>query len=113
MSALTDLKALITGPDGSLRDRLTIERELAAAIAEESLRAQPVDDRLRQLAEWADAEADSLNVAFYSERACYREAAKKARALIGDEGLEIDVDVNVLAITFKQLTASMATKEEA
>jgi hypothetical protein len=46
MSALTDLKARITGPDGGLRDRLTIERELNAAIEQELSRLAEYEFRL-------------------------------------------------------------------
>lgn len=131
MSALTDLKARITGPDGHLLDRGTIAAEMERAIAEENTRyaqggmvhgvisvlegAPPfgpypsvvieptVDDRLRQLSEWAEGEAGKFGKAFPSLREPYLEAAKKARSMI-DEGPEIDVNINVLASTFRQLT---------
>jgi len=68
-----------------------------------------VDERLRQTAEWCEEQAAALNVAFYSERACYLEAAKKARSMI-DEGPEIDVNIDVLASTFKRLTAKQEAR---
>lgn len=43
MSALTDLRARITGPDGHLVGRVAIAAELERAIAEEGMRAQTMD----------------------------------------------------------------------
>lgn len=142
MSALTDLKAKITAPDGSLRDRGTIAAALEQAITDEAERltvfapeailvdrnqieacvlrvyqmtasrdihnavgllwiditklpaAQmtasnnglrrdlSAEDRLRQLAEWAEKERDSTNIAFYHERYTYDTVAKRARAFL-------------------------------
>ena len=49
MSALTNLRARITRPDGSLADRATIAAEIERAIAEESTRAQPAFDHGRRV----------------------------------------------------------------
>lgn len=66
-----------------------------------------VDDRLRMLAAWAEGEAEKFNKAFPSLREPYLEAAEKARSMI-DEGPEIEVNVDMLARTFKRLTAKPA-----
>lgn len=68
-------------------------------------------DRLRQAAEWCEARGNELYAAFYSERSCYMECARKIREFMGTAfEPEREVTAADLGRTFARLTAQQGAR---